>query len=174
MVQFLTGAVVLLTGISLVHLLLTVGLVRRIREHEVRLAALAADLPDAMTMRVGERVPDFETRATDGEPVRRAGLTEPALFGFFSPQCDACTERVPEFRRAAAAHGGPVVAVVVADGGDVETLATALAFTRVVVEEPGGPVTGAFGVRGFPAFAYVDADGVLRSRGFDLPQPAPA
>ena len=163
MLEFLTGVVVLLTVVSAVHLLLTFGLVRRLRELQGRLSVLANAAPDVMTLKVGERIPQYASLAVDG----------PALWGFFSPQCDACHERIPDFRTAATAHDGSVVAVVVRDGGDVDALVAELNGGRVLVEEPGGPVTGAFGVHGFPAFVYVDPDGTVQYRGFDLPRPAP-
>jgi hypothetical protein len=169
MLEFLTGVVVLLIVVSAAHLLLTFGLVRRLRELQTRLTALATSAPDVMTLGVGDRIPQYAGLSVDG----------PALWGFFSPQCDACHERIPDFRAAADAHHGSVVAVVVRDGGDVDALVAELDGAdrdgrRVVVEEPGGPMTGAFGVHGFPAFAFVDPDGTVRYRGFDLPRPAPA
>jgi hypothetical protein len=168
MLAFLTGVVVLLTVVSAVHLLLTFGLVRRLRDLQARLSALASSTPDVMTLRVGDRISQYAGLSVDGF----------ALWGFFSPQCDACHERIPEFRAAAAAHHGSVVAVVVRDGGDVDSLVAELDGAdrnghRVVVEDPSGPMTEAFGVHGFPAFAYVDPDGTVRYRGFDLPRLAP-
>jgi hypothetical protein len=98
-----------------------------------------------------------------------------------SPGCDACHERLDDFRAAILAHtiahpiahSGPALAVLVHDGGDMDELVAALRGTAtVVVEDIGGPVSVAFGVAGFPVFALLDADGVIRASGFQLPLPA--
>jgi hypothetical protein len=158
----LVAAVIVLAGVVVVNLLLTFGLVRRIRVHETRLAAVeTGGVPEVMTVPVGEPIPAFNTLVPPGGA---------ALFGFFSPHCEACHDRIPDFRAAAAARGGSAVAVVIRDGGDIDTLTAGLDGLRVVVEEPDGPLARAFGVRGFPAFAEVDASGILRSRGFEPPR----
>jgi hypothetical protein len=165
----LLGAVVVLAVLSLVNLLLILGVVRRLRDYDARLAGGGLDGPALMRVEVGARVPDVTTQAVDGQAVRLpAG--EPALVGFFSPECDACHERLDDFRRAVAAHRGPAVAVVVRDGGDVAALSAGLTGVSVVVEDLGGPVTAAFGVQAFPMFVHLDADGRVLARGYELPQ----
>ena len=172
MTGFLVGAVVVLTALWLLHLLVLLGVVRRLREHESRLANQAPGGSAVMTVPLGQRIPDFETRAVDEQPVSSAGLDGPTLVGFFSPGCDACHERLGDFRVSAAAHPGTTLAVVVRDGGDAQALISELdGAGTVVVEDMGGPLTAAFGVRGFPAFASLDADRVLVAQGYEPPRP---
>lgn len=159
MTGVLVTAVVLLALLTLLTLALLLAIVRRLREHETRLAELAAG---------GAGMPALI--APPGTAVTGLDVPLPALVGFFSPTCSACHERLPAFRDAAAAHPGGTVAVVVADSGDPAELVAALDGTGTVrVETADGPLASAFEVRGFPAFAVVDPDGRIRSSGFELP-----
>lgn len=174
MTGFLLGTVVVLAVLWLLHLVVLLGVVRRLREYESRLADLATAPPGVITLPVGGRIGRFETRAVDGRPVSSAALDDEILAGFFSPQCDACHDRIGDFREAAAAHAGTTLAVVVRDGGDTEALAAELdGAATVVIEEMGGALSSAFGVSGFPAFARVDAGGVLVAQGYEPPPPPP-
>ena len=169
MERVLLVAVIALTVLTLVNLLLVLGLVRRIREYEAR--GLPESGPPSEVMKpVGARIGAFSTRSVDGADVSNATLAGPSFAGFMSPGCDACHERLDDFRKAAAAHDGPVLAVVVRDGGDTGELAAALReVATVVVEDIGGPVSAAFGVSGFPVFALLDAGGKVRASGYELP-----
>lgn len=172
MTGFLVGAVVVLTALWLLHLLVLLGVVRRLREHDSRLADQASGGSGVMTAPLGQRIPEFSTHAVDDQPVTSARLDGPTLVGFFSPSCDACHERLGDFRVSAAAHPGTTLAVVVRDGGDAQALVSALDRTAtVIVEDMGGALTAAFGVRGFPAFASLDADRVLVAQGYEPPRP---
>lgn len=163
------GVVVVLTLLNLVLLL---GVVRRLREHETRLAAVPGEDPPRLIAAAGTVVGAYATRSVDGRAVDSESPWE--LIGFFSPQCDACHERLPEFRRTAAGHPGRGLAVVVSDGGDTASLVAELgSAATVVLEQHDGPLSRAFDVRGFPAFALVDGDGTIRASGYELPlQPA--
>jgi hypothetical protein len=167
------GVVVVITLLNLVLLL---GVVRRLREHETRLATLreGAGGPPELIAAVGSRVGSFSARSVAGTLVDNATLPTPALVGFFSPGCDACHERLPDFRQAAGDHPGRALAVVIEDGLDPASLVADLdGSATVVLEPPGGPLMEAFGVQGFPVFALVGSDGTIQARGYDLPlQPA--
>jgi hypothetical protein len=174
----LVGAVVVLTVLTLLNITLVLAVVRRLRDHETRLAAVttgaAAPAEPQLTVPVGQPIGDFTTESHDGRPLDRDALLTPALVGFFSPSCDSCHERVPDFRKAADAHEGTVLAVVVGDGPDPTPLVADLRdAATVVVEEPDGPVARAFAVRAFPVFALVGADGTVRANGFELPLHVP-
>lgn len=153
-------AAVLLAVALVVVAVLLAAVLRRLREHEVRLAQLTAA--------------DVSVIAGPGHPVGDLPVALPALVGFFSPSCSACEERLPGFLGAAGGHTGGVLAVVVEDGGDRSPLAARLAeVAEVVVEAPSGPLATEFAVTGFPAFALVDEDARIRWGGLEL-VPAPA
>jgi hypothetical protein len=151
------AAVLVAVALAIVAVLLA-AVLRRLREHEVRLAALTTA--------------EVSVIAGPGHPVGDLPVALPALVGFFSPSCSGCEERLPGFVDAAGGHAGGVLAVVV-DDGDPGPLATRLAeVAEVVVEAPQGPLASEFAVTGFPAFALVDDDGRIRWGGFEL-VPAP-
>lgn len=160
--------VVVVLVLLLVVLVLLVGVIRRLREHEVRLAALGD--PPAPMVQAGTRVEVAAVPDVDGLPVDLTSLAEPTLVGFFSPGCDSCHERLPDFIEAATGRDA-TLAVVQHDGGDVDELVKALSVrARVVVEPPAGPMAAAFGVRGFPAFALV-AGRTVQVSGYEVPGP---
>lgn len=161
-------AIVLTVGLlCLLNLLLTFGVIRRLRQHTEHLNRLApADSPPGIG--VGDAVGDFETTTTTGEPLSRAALTGQTLVGFFSPGCQPCATQLPHFiDRARELPGGraQALAVVVAgtEGGQdyVERLAPV---ARVVTEGVDGALQAAFQVTGFPMLYLVD-DGTVRAAG---------
>jgi hypothetical protein len=170
----LVGAVVVLTVLTLLNITLLLAVIRRLREHETRLAAVTtgatASAEPEVVAAVGQHIPDFTAESADGRQLDRTSLVTPALVGFFSPSCDSCHERVPDFRKAADELDGTALAVVVRDGRDPAPLVADLRdAATVVLEEPDGPVATAFAVRAFPVFALVGADGTVRASGFELP-----
>ncbi|MEU7870513.1 hypothetical protein [Dactylosporangium sp. NPDC049140] len=171
MTTALLVAVVLLAALTVFNLVLVLGVVRRLRTFEHR-AGGPGERPPALTAPAGERVGDFTASTVDDRRLSRAALAGTTLFGFFSPNCSACHERLGDFRTAAARHSGDAYAVVVRDGGALEPVLAGLADTPVVLEEPDGPVARAFGVSGFPAFVLVREGGVIESTGLQVPVPA--
>lgn len=79
---YLAAAVVLIGLLCVLNLLLTVGLIRRLREQGPGRPGNAAP-PTALGP--GSRIGDFTTRTTGGEPVSHEDLT--GLVGFFSAGC---------------------------------------------------------------------------------------
>ncbi|WP_051799300.1 TlpA family protein disulfide reductase [Catenuloplanes japonicus] len=160
--------VTVLAVLILLNLLLTAGLVRRLNEHTVILDRLAGD-PDVMRP-AGETVSAFTSVTTDGTPLTRDDLPAPVLVAFLSPTCAGCHEQLPALlARAVRAPGGRTLAVVVEKDGNGAALADVLGeVTQVVVESRGGPLTTAFGVRGYPSFALLGADGRIEAADSDL------
>lgn len=162
-------------ALTVVNLVLLLGVVRRLREHDDQLAKLAVGgaapggIPELIAP-VGSRVGSFAVRSVDGLPVGNGSLPAGSLVGFFSPGCDTCHERVPDFVRAGAELSERALAVVVEDGRDPASLVADLgAVATVVLEKPGGALMEAFAVQGFPVFAIVGADGAIRASGYELP-----
>ncbi|MGP4096335.1 TlpA family protein disulfide reductase [Nonomuraea sp. KM90] len=156
---YLIVAVVLVGVLCLLNLLLTVGVIRRLRKQ----AASAASLPPMEDgLAVGEEIPEFAATTTDGEPISDELIDGPALIGFFSPSCEPCRELMPRFIEHARRTPAAVLAVVVTDSdsdqeavADVERLAEV---ARVVVEAPHGAIQGAFQVAGYPTVFEIGAD----------------
>jgi hypothetical protein len=140
---FLTAAVVLVGALCLVDLLLSLGVVRRLREEAKLVAGLAArvDLveraPVAMTPRpsdrtaphavppastdrpagslapVGRLIDPFSTRTVDGEPVSRDTLPPKTTVIFLAADCSSCRARVPDVVRWARAQPRQRILVLV-------------------------------------------------------------
>ncbi|MFG1805964.1 hypothetical protein [Streptomyces sp. NPDC049040] len=174
---YLVTLVVVLTALCLLDLALTVGVVRRLREHTELLGRRPAAGSRAPAERLailpeGEVAADFEAAATDGSTVSRAAIDTPLLVGVFSPTCDTCHEALPGFLDLAARVPGgaaKVLAVVVAGMGDTGPLCAKLEpVSRVVVERMGGALTSALTIRAFPAFALVGSGGRIMVSGTRL------
>ena len=167
----LVAAVVLLGVVLLADLVLTLALVRRLRQHTELLLALRTG-PPAELADLGSAVSPFTVTTTDGEVVsERDLLGAAALIGYFSPGCRPCDEEVPRFVAYAAglADRGRVLAVVVAEdrvettaettAGTAAEVAALAAVARVVVSDEGGPVPRALGVHSYPAVFLLGSDG---------------
>ncbi|WP_067830078.1 TlpA family protein disulfide reductase [Actinomadura kijaniata] len=154
---YLVAAVVLLAVLSLFNLLLTLGVVRRLRRREGETDLI---LP------AGAAVPEFAAVTAAGETLTRDSLSG-AVVGFFSPDCGACEAQLPKFAQLAAGHR----AVAVLHGGEAETRAHRAVLgeaAEVVVEETGGPMGKAFAVSAYPTFALVGPDGTVTASSFDV------
>lgn len=168
MTALLTGLLVLVGAVALLNLLLTVGVIRRLRQHTEQLSTAGGfgGPAPAVMLEAGARAEDFAATTTDGEPVSRELLSGQTLVGVFTPGCGACEERLPEFLdRATAFPGGrsQVLAVVAGEAEAVRPYRDKLApVARVVVEPPmNGTLTTALKVQGFPAFGLIAADGTV-------------
>ncbi|MBW6437242.1 hypothetical protein KZ829_26250 [Actinoplanes hulinensis] len=146
--QVLLFAGTLLLALNLV---LTYGALRRLREHD----RLLNPEQGAAMNGVGETVAEFTATTTDGPALTRSGLGSGTLAGFFTPGCEPCREKLPEFVRVAAVHSAGrdgVLAVVVGDpesaAADVRLLEPV---ARVVVASRGDEILTAFGVQAFPS-----------------------
>ena len=174
---YLAAAVVVVGVLCLLDLLLTFGVIRRLREHEEKInrsAPLAVPPPTGLTP--AERVGAFTVVTTGGELVSGAAGLQGAAF--FSTSCSVCPERVGPFAAYLAGHRvarDSVLAVVVGPG--VPPYLDRLAgVARVCVEQDDGEVGKAFKIQGFPAFCLLDADGTVVTSGYDpamLPEPIP-
>ncbi|MCO1653686.1 hypothetical protein [Pseudonocardia humida] len=183
---YLTIAVVLVGALCVLDLLLTLGVVRRLREHTELLSAPRTDMSSDV-IAAGRRPAAFTAADADGVPVGLDDLAADALLGFFTPSCPACTERLPDFLALAARVPGgrdKVVAVVAGglgpDGsvaGEAADLVARLGgVARVLPEAHDGPVSAAFQVVAYPSWVLMDGAEVGASAvGMDrLPSPVPA
>ncbi|WP_131737252.1 peroxiredoxin family protein [Actinomadura roseirufa] len=139
---FLVAAVVLVGALGLLNLLLTLGVLRRLR---ARAGTSPGGMPSAGTspaLGPGAPVGEFTAVTSAGDPVSDETLS--GLVGFFSADCDACHALLPGFVERARALGAENVLAVIG-GHDPETVATLTPVARVILAEPdGGPVARAF------------------------------
>jgi protein-disulfide isomerase len=178
---YLAFAVALVGALCVLDLLLTVGVIRRLREVTEQLAAapgLATMLPRPAP---GFAVADFSTVTEDGEPLTRADLPPRTLVGFFSPTCAPCKELLPDFLdHAAQSPGGRALtlAVVIGTPAEAAPLARQLApVARVVVEHPDGALSAAFSTAAYPTLLLLDAEHTVAASGGSLTsllRPVPA
>ncbi|GAA3145447.1 hypothetical protein GCM10010466_40640 [Planomonospora alba] len=144
---FLVAAVVFFGLLCLLNLLVTLGLLRRLREHAAeleRLSGRSAFMPYDPGVLVGRTLPEAAAGAR--------------LVGFFDVGCDTCHERAPQF--AEAAEGQPALAVVNGDGAKAGELAAVVGgVSSVITGEEAGRLTHALGVEAFPTFLRADPEG---------------
>ncbi|MEU0939481.1 hypothetical protein [Embleya sp. NPDC005971] len=162
---YLIAAVVLVGALCLLDLLLTVGLVRRLRAEQARGPHPSAQpIDDDGMLPPGALVGAFETHTLDGRPLRRRDLDTGTVVVFMSPGCPPCHEKLPRVAAALRATRAEAALVVIAGGpatdpdtrGMIEELAPV---ARVVHESIDGPVTEAFAARAFPVMCRVRAVG---------------
>jgi hypothetical protein len=162
-------------GLCLLDLLLTFGVIRRLREHAEMLAS-QTPARQAIGLAAGKAPAPFSAVATTGELV--SGAARLRLIAFFST-CPICPGRVAplaEYIRKLRFSPNGVLVVSVGSGSEPQPyLAELASLATICVEPEGGPIADAFEVTGFPCFFLLDADGVVIASGFDpakLPDPA--
>jgi len=172
----LIGAVAVVGVLCLIDLLLTFGVIRRLREHTAMLARYQPGV-DQVTGLTAGGAPEAFT-ATDNEGAVVQGPPGLSVVAFFSASCSVCPKRVPAFIDYLREHPvgrSEVLAVVIAPASEsVPYLADLAEVARVCAEPPGGAVERAFAVQAFPAFFVLDAAGTVRGSSYDpaaLPAP---
>lgn len=168
--SLLSGAVVALALLVLVNLLLLTAVVRRLREHQVRLDGLHAAGPDDIEMlAAGERVGAFTAVGSHGQSITHPGsFVDRTMVGFFSPTCPPCHEQLPLFLEQG--NRMPRVLSVVLDDPLAPQARDALlerleAVGEVVVVQQQDPLVAAFRVSAYPAVFTVTVDGRVESSG---------
>jgi hypothetical protein len=169
---YVVAAMVLVGSVSALNLVLTFGVIRRLREHTTLLSGGGgARRQPRMMIEPGESPAEFTAATRDGEPLSRADVTG-ALVGFFTPTCGPCLERIPEFAAYATASGmarDEVLAVLVGTPEETAEVAAQLGgVARLAVEPVQGPVNSAFSVIGYPAVCLLDDHGRVRASGADF------
>lgn len=179
---FLTAAVILVGVLCVFDLLLSFGIIRRLREQNETLSKVrqqqdtAAD-PD-VALPAGATVGEFAATAVSGVQLSQTDITGGrALVGLFSPGCEPCKERIPQFIEYATRFEGRVLAVAAGAPDETADMVARLGEVAEVVVEPGlsGAVHQAFGVQGYPALCLVDEDRTVVASGWQmsaLPVPA--
>ncbi|MFI6598656.1 TlpA family protein disulfide reductase [Nonomuraea sp. NPDC050536] len=166
---YLIATVVLIGALCLMDLLLTLAVVRRLKEHTKLIDALY-EVADAGALAgaaggvaVGEVVGDFDTTTVEGSHVARDLLPEGTVVAFLSPDCRGCHEQLPELASWAAGQDrSRVLAVIDGRSGDPAQLVMTLSpVAQVILDDARPQVADAFRVQSFPAFFHVAAGGRL-------------
>lgn len=176
----LAVAVVLVAVLCLLDLLMTLGVIRRLREHTAHLDKLLRARTDDGLPPIGTVVGEFNATAVDGTPVSRESAVD-RMVAFFSPGCEPCLEKLPGFAEYASAWAdGPrrVLAVVKGSAEEANAMVDLLARVAiVVVEGADAPVSRALGVDATPVFCVVDRAGAVIAADYDfkgMPTPVEA
>jgi thiol-disulfide isomerase/thioredoxin len=168
-VAYLAAAVVVVGLLCLVNLVLTFGVIRRLREHTNALGNLPQQMGSPLGIAIGGTPGDFTATTTTGETVSRAGLAGPVLVGFFSPGCEPCATELPHFvEYAKAMPGGAERVLAVIDGGPAEAseyVERLEPVAQVVPEGHEGPVKSAFKLAAYPTIYLLGADGTVVGSG---------
>ena len=159
----LTAVVVFFAGVTLLNLVLTVGLVRRMRT-----TGGGHEHPEGVTQRglqPGESAPALGLEDVTGE--------RGTLLAFFSTDCSACPRHLPRFLEAVRGYRGSVAAVLSGRAEKYEFYESELADGVRLAYERGettmgsGPLISAFGIKSWPAFFLLDPDGKVTAVGLD-------
>ncbi|MEV5573822.1 hypothetical protein AB0L06_27585 [Spirillospora sp. NPDC052269] len=159
---YLTTATVIFGALTILNLLLTVTVLRRLGDqghqgHEDQPASvLPFDMPES-----GSPAPVVDTTDVLGRPVSLPG--DVRLVGFFSGTCRACRDHVAPFLAyVAGMRGGDALAVLSGTAEDTEDLVKLLGGdVRIVREAQQGPMASGFDVPVFPAFYLLGPDGTI-------------
>ncbi len=177
----LITAVAVVGALCLLDLLLTFGVIRRLKEHTTMLAERGRGMagPDVIGLAEGESPAAFSATTLGGQLVDDSAALR--VVGFFSAKCSICPERVPPLLEYLAAHHvdqASTLAVVVGDEAQPPPYLESLAeFAQICMEQEDGEIGKAFKVSGYPAFCLLSADGAVLASGYDpadLPEPAMA
>ncbi|MDT0302461.1 TlpA family protein disulfide reductase [Streptomonospora wellingtoniae] len=168
--EILVGFVVLIGAVTLINLLLTLAVVRRLRRLDERPAAQAAAPPQLDELPAGSPVPRFRSRTLAGEAITSDDLLgQETVFAFFDTGCSVCKTVIPKLAAHADANGlkpGQVVVVIGDQGAESGEYTRELDGVATVIVEPRmGPVAQEFGIQGVPAFVRADAEGVVMRSG---------
>jgi hypothetical protein len=169
---FLVATVILVGVLSVLNLLFTTGVVRRLREHTKLLDAvyeLAADGGLGTTPgnfpALGEAIGEFFATTVDGTSVSRESLLDSTMVGFLSPTCRGCREQLPALLEWAQGRDRERVLVVIDGRGESpDELVEALRpVAMVVVEGADTPIGHAFKVGSVPGFCLLGTGGEVRA-----------
>ncbi|WP_460526806.1 thioredoxin domain-containing protein [Flindersiella endophytica] len=140
-------------------LILTVGVIRRLRDHSGQLSAIPGMPGSQPSLGVGDPVGDFTSTDVDGQLVSNELLKGETLVAFLSAGCAPCKDKLPllvEYARSAPAGRDGVLAVVLGvNESDEEFVAGLRPVARVVVEEHRGAMSMAFQANRYPSILMV-------------------
>ena len=157
----LVAAIGLVGLLCLADLLLTFGVIRRLREHTEQLAGLRGQDAPTSGLPYGATPEPFTALTASAE--RLDGPAGLRVVAFFAAGCSACPERVPAFLdylRVNEVTQDAVLVVISSSQPEPVSYQERLAEVAPICVEPhDGKVSAAFSVRAFPSFFVLDAAG---------------
>ncbi|WP_146607598.1 TlpA family protein disulfide reductase [Spongiactinospora gelatinilytica] len=160
---YLVAGLLIVGALCLFDLILTVGVIKRLREHTERLALLSSErtLLQA-SIGVGEQVDEFAASTTNGTWLNSETISGEMIVAFFSSDCVPCKEKLPKFAEYVAGHPGSpqnVLSVVAGEPSVASVMAGQLSpLSHVVVEDIGGSLSSVFKIKAFPAILRIVRD----------------
>ncbi|MQY12894.1 hypothetical protein SRB5_30330 [Streptomyces sp. RB5] len=159
---YLTAGLVLVGAVTVLNLLLTLAVIRRLRRQESHQRPEMTSGPA-----VGSRLPAFTAVSVGGDEVsdvRLAGRS--AALTFLStgcPACDAAVNDLPEFAERTGMDAEQLVVVIAADdeAQAAEMAGRLTGLATVVVEGPVGGISTRYGVSATPTTVLAGADGLV-------------
>jgi hypothetical protein len=168
----LTAAVIIVGVLCTADLLLTFGVIRRLREHTTLLSSQNGHGTEVVRLAVGQAPSAFTAVTTGGQQ-----LTGPAglrIVAFFSSTCSICPRRVPgfvDYLHAYHIRQADALAVVLAGPDEAVSYLDSLAeVATVCIQATDGELAMAFQVAGYPAFCLLDETGAVLATSFDPAQ----
>ncbi|MFD6952353.1 hypothetical protein A6A08_09435 [Nocardiopsis sp. TSRI0078] len=168
---FVVVAVALVGALGLLNLLLSIGVVRRLRQHtellEKRPPSTDEDIP-ASAVSVGTPVGEVRATSTRGAELSFGADTDRLVVAFLSPDCSPCRKRLPLLLDHAAQHpDAHVLAVVIEENGlEAEMVARLEPAVPVVVQPWEGELPRLFDVQGTPSFVTLENGAVTATSVF--------
>lgn len=163
MTSVLLAVVIVVVGVTALNLLFTIGLVRRVREHEAQIAALGAT-GEHLGIPLGAYVPNVEVLDVRAQEISPTWPGD-TVVGFFSTTCDACREHLPEYL-AWASQRDRLQTICVIDGPTDDALEMARGaddVARLVLAPHAKALADGFAITGVPVLFQVVAGRVLAS-----------
>jgi peroxiredoxin len=170
----LEAVVLLLTIVVVGNLLLTWGMVRRLRNLQEQVGLAFGPLQNGLAP--GDPAPDFFAVTASGDRVTRDELVRSeTVLAFFSPTCSACESHIPSVRQLAGLAPGSGPAVVAVVDGRVDE-------SSHLVDEMEGDVVMVFAprsendlledyrVNAYPSYYVISPDGRITNSHMDLSQ----
>ncbi|MFC9974644.1 hypothetical protein ACFVH6_27445 [Spirillospora sp. NPDC127200] len=149
----------------LLDLLLSLGVIRRLREHSEILEKLALLADGNLPVARQESISPFLATTVDGQGISPADIPDQALAAFFAADCDSCRAQAPrlaEWAKNQDLDKDQILVVIDAMTADPMAMVEVLApVANVVIDAEGTPVTKAFPVSGFPSYCEIRDGAVI-------------
>lgn len=173
----LVATVALLGVLVVANMLLTWGMMRRLKALQEQVTAMSAPPPDN-GLHPGDEAPDFSALTPAGDTVTRDDVVRgETVLVFMSPHCEACETHLPTVRQLGREATGPA-AVAVIDGTREESghLLEGLQGDVPVLFAPRGAtdLLDRYQVFTYPSSYVVGPDGRITGSHLDLDELLPS